>query len=446
LGRRIAGMNPAGGSDDEVCVAMVAFAELASLASAGLAHMAAEADIRGVCDREYGLSTASWLARETGLPTVVARSHVKVGSVLATRLGEVDAAVVDRAITSHHAKVLADVCSPRVTDAVAGMQPELIALAQGCSFERWRAEVRGIVELLDQDGGHDPNQDLASNTLSVADTIDGVTHLAGRLVGEHALGVTAAIDAKADELFRRFSTDRDQCPDIVVPPRATLRALALAELCRDGQATDVGSSRPPRPEITLVVQADEPDTTTSPTGARLADGTTRTLRCDADLYAVVVDSLGVPLDLGHAIRSANLAQRRAMAVRDGGCVFPGCTLPPQWCDAHHLDLYRNGGRTDVTRMASLCRHHHGVTHRTGWHMHATDDGWYHWQTPTGRTFWSQRHGRTRPGPAPPPTTPDPPARLDPIPQLAHQLPRSARRSRRGPVQTEGQRDDDLHHR
>jgi hypothetical protein len=224
------------------------------------------------------------------------------------------------------------------------------------------------------------------------------------LVGEHALGVSAALDTKADQLFHRFSTDHEHCPDVVIPSRATLRALALAELCRAGHAVELGSSKPPRPEVTLVVQADEPDAMTGPTGARLADGTTRTLRCDADLFAVVVDSLGVPLDLGRTLRCATAAQRRAMAARDGSCVFPGCTLPPHWCDAHHLDPYRSGGRTDVTRMASLCRHHHGVTHRRGWHMFATPDGWYWWQTPTGRTFWSQRHHRRRPGPAPPPQT------------------------------------------
>jgi hypothetical protein len=150
-----------------------------------------------------------------------------------------------------------------------------------------------------------------------------------------------------------------------------------------------------------VVRADEPEAVTGPTGARLADGTTRTLRCDADLFALVVDSLGVPLDMGRHVRLATTAQRRAMAARDGCCVFPGCDAPPSWCDAHHLDEFRTGGRTDVARLASLCRHHHGVTHRRGWRMHATDDGWFHWTTPSGRTFWSQRHGRQRAGPAPP---------------------------------------------
>jgi hypothetical protein len=137
-------------------------------------------------------------------------------------------------------------------------------------------------------------------------------------------------------------------------------------------------------------------------GARLADGSTRTLRCDPDVFAVVVNSLGVPLDMGRHVRLATAAQRRAMAARDGSCVFPGCTAPPSWCDAHHLDEYRSGGRTDVARLASLCRHHHGVTHRTGWEMHATSDGWFWWTTPSGNTIWSQRHGRRRTGPTPAP--------------------------------------------
>jgi hypothetical protein len=101
---------------------------------------------------------------------------------------------------------------------------------------------------------------------------------------------------------------------------------------------------------------------------------------------------------------ATAAQRRALAARDGACVFPGCHRSPAWCDAHHLDPFHTGGRTDVARLASLCRHHHGVTHRRGWQMFATADGWFWWQTPSGRTFWSQRHSRRHPGPAPPPRT------------------------------------------
>ena len=83
--------------------------------------------------------------------------------------------------------------------------------------------------------------------------------------------------------------------------------------------------------------------------------------------------------------------------------------PSEWgkVNAHHLDEWHlNGGETNVDRMASLCRHHHGVTHRNGWAMHTAEDGWHWWQTPTGHTFWSQRHQRQRTDPPPPPRTDD----------------------------------------
>jgi hypothetical protein len=62
--------------------------------------------------------------------------------------------------------------------------------------------------------------------------------------------------------------------------------------------------------------------------------------------------------------------------------------------------WRNGGTTDTANLAPLCRRHHGITHRTGWAMHATDDGWFWWVTPSGDSFWSQRHGTQRAGPTP----------------------------------------------
>ena len=134
---------------------------------------------------------------------------------------------------------------------------------------------------------------------------------------------------------------------------------------------------------------------------RLQDGTTRTLLCDPDIYPVIVDSLGEPLDLGRRARLASPGQRRALTIRDGCCVFPGCDRPISWCDVHHVDHFEHLGRTDLANLAILCRHHHGVSHRQGWAMHATDDGWYWWRSPSGQIIHSQRHGRRRDGPATP---------------------------------------------
>ena len=98
--------------------------------------------------------------------------------------------------------------------------------------------------------------------------------------------------------------------------------------------------------------------------------------------------------MGRHLRHATRAQRRALARRDGGCVFPGCDDPVSWCDAHHVTPWEQNGRTDITNLALLCRHHHGVTHRTGWTMTARPGQTFTWHTPYSQTLHSQ-HRRDR---------------------------------------------------
>jgi hypothetical protein len=118
------------------------------------------------------------------------------------------------------------------------------------------------------------------------------------------------------------------------------------------------------------------------------------LLCDPVFHPIVINSLGTPLDAGRTTRLATTTQRRALAVRDGGCVFPGCTATPDHCEAHHVIHFRNGGKTNLNNLALLCHHHHAVTHRNSWHMESVDPGGlFKWTTPTGKTVFSQRHGR-----------------------------------------------------
>ena len=56
---------------------------------------------------------------------------------------------------------------------------------------------------------------------------------------------------------------------------------------------------------------------------------------------------GNVLDVGRAQRRFTLRQRRALVIRDGGCVFPGCDRKPKWCDAHHLQPWEDDGPTDL---------------------------------------------------------------------------------------------------
>jgi hypothetical protein len=80
------------------------------------------------------------------------------------------------------------------------------------------------------------------------------------------------------------------------------------------------------------------------------------------------------LDLGRSTRVVSRAQRRALVLRDGGCGFPGCDRPPQWCDAHHLRHWVKGGPTDLWNLVLLCRRHHVLCHEGGWHLARGPDG------------------------------------------------------------------------
>jgi hypothetical protein len=68
------------------------------------------------------------------------------------------------------------------------------------------------------------------------------------------------------------------------------------------------------------------------------------------------------LDLGRATPVVSAAQRKALAIRDRGCVEPGCTAPPEWCDAHHKLHWILGGPTDLWNLELRCRRHHIKAH------------------------------------------------------------------------------------
>ena len=112
------------------------------------------------------------------------------------------------------------------------------------------------------------------------------------------------------------------------------------------------------------------------------------LLCDSAVGRLILDADGEVLDAGRQLRQFNRAQRRAMARRDGGCAFPGCDRPPEWCDAHHLDFWdTDHGLTDLDRGCLLCRRHHNLLHKHGWTLDRDLlTGIFTATDPDGRTF------------------------------------------------------------
>jgi hypothetical protein len=106
-----------------------------------------------------------------------------------------------------------------------------------------------------------------------------------------------------------------------------------------------------------------------------------------------------PVDHGHEQRTYTRWQKRALALRDGGCLWPGCDRPPSWCEAHHVLWWkRDRGKTDLDNGMLLCRHHHLLLHNNGWEI-ARDP-----QRQPGVSFWLT-----------PPSTVDPSRTAIPMP-------------------------------
>ncbi len=105
------------------------------------------------------------------------------------------------------------------------------------------------------------------------------------------------------------------------------------------------------------------------------------------------------LDLGRQTRLVSPALRRALVLRDRGCVFPGCDRPPEWCDAHHIIRWERNGTTDRDNCCLLCRRHHMMCHEGGWTIQRNPDGTYNAQAPPPLHARNHRHGRAPPAAA-----------------------------------------------
>jgi hypothetical protein len=87
------------------------------------------------------------------------------------------------------------------------------------------------------------------------------------------------------------------------------------------------------------------------------------IACDAAITRVLTRGESTILDLGRSTPVVSAAQRKALAIRDGGCVEPGCTAPPEWCDAHHKWHWVQGGPTVLWNLELRCRRRHVEAHR-----------------------------------------------------------------------------------
>lgn len=102
------------------------------------------------------------------------------------------------------------------------------------------------------------------------------------------------------------------------------------------------------------------------TGQQLPVSDALRLADEAELAMLFTDATGQPLELYRSRRLASSSQTLALIGRDKGCTFPGCTMPPEWTEKHHIKAWQDGGPTNLDNLCLVCDYHHDHHLQQGW--------------------------------------------------------------------------------
>lgn len=145
-------------------------------------------------------------------------------------------------------------------------------------------------------------------------------------------------------------------------------AEGMAEGVADGRGDDATAEdersglRPDRDRRNVCCVAPGDGLAAHPAAVSLK--TAERMLCDAVLQGYDIDRAG-PVGADHRFPSAKL--KRAIRLRDGGCVAPGCDRLG-WLDSHHIIHWTNDGPTIASNLVSLCRFQHRLMHEGGWRI------------------------------------------------------------------------------
>jgi len=300
-----------------------------------------------VCDRSGeaarlgGGSTVGWLADAGRLDHRHASSLVRTARGLADRLPATAKALSTGDITFEHARVLNRAVTPaRValaqTDYAGGMaqaEDDLLTVAILANPETTHRAAQSWAHTLDpQAEAMTQAQQHEARELYLDRTFDGMLSVNGRLdreAGDVLLTAIGALSTPRAAGLGALGGDTD----LRTSPQR--RADALTELCQQVlSAGDLPEVAGERPHLNLTVslesleqRAGAPAAQLGHTGPDIAE-TARRLACDASISRIITHGPSQILDVGRRTRTISPALRRALVVRDAGCVHPGCDRPP----------------------------------------------------------------------------------------------------------------------
>ena len=305
-----------------------------------------------------------------------------LGEVLPPAYPVVAAAQAEGVLSARQARVITD-CVEKLPDAVKhegpGVEERLVGFARDLHLAplQLAQAAQRETDWLDQDGKfRDVDYRRKERTVALHTRPDG--SCSGSFEG------TAEFAEFLQVLFDALAAPKpavDGAKDDRTPGQRRHDALldGLKMTVRAGSLPDAGGV-----STTVVLTMTEQQFSTGEGFARTGHGAqvpvSEALRWsggDTRVMAVVLNSVRAIVAYSTAHRLFTEGERLAMAARDGGCVFPSCTAPPGWCEAHHVTEWQQSQRTSVDDGALLCGYHHREFERLGFRLDMCD----------GRPIW-----------------------------------------------------------
>jgi 5-methylcytosine-specific restriction protein A len=243
------------------------------------------------------------------------------------------------------------------------------AVTWGSGYETLVGYLKQVPNHVDPDGAKPREDAIRSRVTGWRKPLDdGLTRWQFDLDPERDAYLRAAIDActapRRGVLITGIDDDEPVDPRFD-PATADTRPAgerlvdALLTVVRKGMAADDG--RVGRSLVKVVVTMTKDSLLTALGDAHVAGveqpisaATARRLAANAELIPQVLGGPSEILDQGAGRRFFTEAQREAMATRDHGCLWPGCTAPPSWCEAAHRLPWFGDHPTNLDNGLLLC--------------------------------------------------------------------------------------------
>jgi hypothetical protein len=243
-----------------------------------------------------------------------------------------------------------------------------------------------LLAYLDPDGA-EPSDEIGARarSLIIGRERDGAVPVRGNLLPEVAGQLSLLLDSLLNPRVNapddpthgvRFVDSDDESELMPLDQRARTQkmhdafATIITTAARDGGFPQIGGAAP---TLVVTVTADDYANSTGwatvvNTGDLIPSRVAEQTGCAGGIQRVLFDGNGRIASLGTSARIFNALQRRAITLRDGGCIIPGCTTPANWCEIHHVREHADGGPTHTDNGVLLCWWHHRNLHLSEWRI------------------------------------------------------------------------------